>query len=300
MNALLYGVKKIKHYVSYIPYYLFKPKLRKCSGSPKLIVSLTSYPARLRCLPIVCGSLIRQTMKPDAIVLYLSKTQFADKDNPVLASLERQGIQIKVVDDDLKSHKKYFYSMQEFSDSVIITVDDDLVQDKNTIKDLYESYLKHPTAVSAKRVHGIRFNAENHVLPYREWEYEKVDQVDTEDYALIATGGAGALYPPHIFDKSCFDSEVIKKTCLQADDLWLKVMELVNGVPVVLVDSKNYKLRNVWGTLSNGLAQNNVEKNENDVQLQNICSYLSINLFELVHGGTHRGRQIETDDWAQG
>lgn len=282
MNTLKINAKKTKHYLSYLPYFVYKPKLRQNVSNPKLIVSLTSYPERIGCLPIVCGSLIRQTMKPDAIMLYLSKEQFKEQENPILRSLEKQGVTIIMVDDDLKSHKKYFYCMQEFNNSIIITVDDDIVYDKHMIEDLYKSYLLHPRAVSAKRVHGIRFDANNKVLPYNEWEYQKIDKIDVEDFLLIATGCGGVLYPPHILNEKCFDVCAIKETCLQADDLWLKVMELLNGVPVVLAKSRNYKLRNVWGTLSNGLAQNNVERNQNDLQLQSICSYMEKGLFNMI------------------
>lgn len=287
MKSIILIVKKIKYYLSYLPYILFKPKIQQNVENPKLIVSLTSYPERIRCLPIVCGSLMRQTVKPDAIMLYLSKEQFKDEKNLILKSLKKQGVTIIMVNDDIKSHKKYFYCMQEFKDSIIITVDDDVIYDKCMVEDLYESYLRHPLAVSAKRVHGIRFDHDNKVLPYNEWEYQKSDKIDVEDFLLIATGCGGVLYPPHILDERSFNSDAIKRTCLQADDLWLKVMELENGVPVVLAKSKNYKLRNVWGTLANGLAKNNVEKNRNDQQLQDICSYLGKSLFDIIAKSTN-------------
>ena len=276
-------IRMIKHYISYIPYWVIKPKLNECiKTAPDIVVSFTTYPARINCLPVVVGSIVRQSLKPDLVVLYLSKEQFEDLEHPIFISLKKQGVIIKLVDDDLRSHKKYYYAMQEYPNSVIITIDDDVVYDKNMIRDLYQSYKKHPHAVSSKRVHGIKFDKYNRVLSYNEWEYQKTNLIDIENHELIATGCGGVLYPPKIFNKNCFNAEVIKDTCLLADDLWLKCMELMNDVPVVLAQSNNYSVRNVWGTLNCGLANTNVEQNGNDIQLQNICKYFNLDLYKLV------------------
>lgn len=59
-------------------------------------------------------------------------------------------------------------------------------------------------------------------------------------------------------------------------------MELLNGTPVVLAKSNNYTLKHVWGTNMDGLATENVGANGNDVQLHNICTYLDVNLHNLI------------------
>lgn len=42
----------------------------------KIVVSLTSFPARIKKVHIVIESLLNQTIKPDKIILWLSKEQF--------------------------------------------------------------------------------------------------------------------------------------------------------------------------------------------------------------------------------
>ncbi|MEH7746760.1 hypothetical protein V7659_17200 [Neobacillus drentensis] len=277
--------KKVTSYISYIPYYIFKPQLPQNSkDTPKIVVSFTTYPARVKCLPLVIGSIVRQTRQPDIVVLYLSKKQFSDLDNPIFDSIRKQGVKITLVDDDLRSHKKYFYAMQEYAESIVITIDDDIIYDKYMIEDLYKSYLKHPKAVSAKRVHKIKFDSEKKVLPYLKWGYDTKELIDIESLELVATGCGGILYPAGSLNKSWNDPEGIKSTCLRADDLWLKVMEVLNSIPVVLVKSRSYKLKHVWGTDLDGLANDNVLNDGNDVQLANICRYLDVDL----HGLTHR------------
>lgn len=275
-------IRKIKHLISYIPYHIYKPSLPKNENKSEVIISLTSYPARIWCLPMVIGSIVRQSKLPDRIVLYLSKEQFTDLKHPILRSLMKQGVRIVLVEGDLRSHKKYYYAMQEYPDSIIITIDDDVIYDKYMIDDLYQSYLRHPKAISAKRVHGMKFDEKKRILSYNQWEYEKNDCIDIESLQLMATGCGGILYPPHCLHESWMDEKGILETCLYGDDLWLKVKELQNNTPVVLAKSDHYKIRNVWGTLTDGLASENVLLNRNDEQLRKICQYLKINLYQLI------------------
>lgn len=284
MNALKRKLKKVYELASYVQYYIYKPVLPVISNKiPEIVVSFTTYPARVWCLPMVVGSILRQKLLPDVIVIYLSKQQFDDLKHPTIQKIQKQGVRVVLVDGDLRSHKKYYYAMHEYPNSIIITVDDDVIYDKNTIYDLYESYKRHPKAVSAKRVHGMKFDESGQLLPYRQWEYQKRDIVDTESLSLIPTGCGGVLYPPCSLNEKWNDMKGILATCLYADDLWLKIMSLLNKTPVVLAKSDNYRLHNVWSTLTEGLASENVLEDRNDEQMKKICEYLDIDVFELVY-----------------
>lgn len=287
LRAIYLFFKGIFCRASYIGYYLRKPRLETRTakdGEPKVIVSFTTYPARLKYLPITVGSLVRQTMQPDKIILYLSREQFQNTDNPILRSIEKQGVEIALREGDMKSHKKYLYAMREYPEDIIITVDDDIIYDKMMIKDLYESYLRHPCAVSARRAHRMTFEENKKVKPYNEWDYNVNDNGDTESKELVATGCGGVLYPPMALSERFCDTEAIEKTCLSADDLWLKVMALMNGRGVVPIPDAP-KLRPIWGSQFGGLAKKNVVECLNDVSLKKICDYFNINLYNLVYGG---------------
>ena len=98
----------------------------------------------------------------------------------------------------------------------------------------------------------------------------------------MATGCGGVLYPPHCLDERVCDAAVISSTCLYADDLWLKIMELLRATPVVLAKARSYKLKHVWNTECEGLALENVGNRGNDYQLESICNYYNIDLFSLI------------------
>lgn len=290
-NSKLYHIiwlcyMKIKMLIAYIrsvPYRIPRKPLEKCDKKiPEIVVSFTTYPKRKKCIPLVVESILNQTKRPDKIVLYLCNKQFTKTDTQFLHMLEKKGVTVRMVDEDLKSHKKYFYAMIEYPESLIITIDDDIIYDKHLIEDLYNSWRNNPRAVSAKRVHKITFDNKKCVKPYNEWKHEYQNNVGVPSKELCATGCGGVLYPPHCMGEGLFDRDAIYATCLHADDLWLKCMELVKNTPVVLAKSNNYSLQHIWGTVENGLAKENVVSSGNDEQLKKICRYLNRDLYKLI------------------
>lgn len=265
----------------------------KIMDEVRVVVSMTSYPARIGCVFEVVQSLLAQTRKADLIVLYLAGEQFpgGSSDLPEkLNMLEREKSLVIRWCDDLKPHKKYYYALQEYSDCAVITVDDDVIYPPDLISSLCESYERHPGAVSAGRTHLIMLSEDNKVMPYRYWPKEVNMCLDKPSLQLLATGVAGILYPPHVFGAEAFDREAIEKTSLLADDLWLKAMELVYDVPVVTARKSGY-LRLVDGSQDVALYHKNVDSENNDIQLASIISWL-----DKKHGeGFFVNRILESD-----
>ena len=48
--------------------------------------------------------------------------------------------------------------MKEYSKDAIITIDDDILYDKNFVKDLYLCHKKFPKCVCSRRVHCMKKN----------------------------------------------------------------------------------------------------------------------------------------------
>ncbi|MFS3010283.1 hypothetical protein AAH021_23745 [Bacteroides thetaiotaomicron] len=103
----------------------------------KVICSLTSFPARIENIWVSIETVMRQTYKPDAIILWLAESQFPDHKLPeTLVRLQDKGLTIRFVDEDLRSHKKYYYVLQEFKDSNVILLDDDLYYPDGLVENL--------------------------------------------------------------------------------------------------------------------------------------------------------------------
>lgn len=255
----------------------------------KLIVAFTSYPPRFFCLEKVINSLLLQTKKADKIVLYLYEGEVPEKEKGFSTGLKKQLAQnkfeIRWVKENLKPHKRYFYAFQDFPNDLIVTIDDDIAYPQNLLKVLYTSYLKHPNYVSACRVHTIATDKQK-ILQYRYWLYEDDLHKNIPSHRLFATGVGGVLYPAYLFDKTLLNIQMIRETCLNADDLYLKFLEIANNIPVILVEDL-VKLNFISKSQNVGLCYiNNGTQQLNDVQFQNICTYakekLGIDITEKI------------------
>lgn len=241
----------------------------------RLVVSLTSYPGRIHSMAPVLESLYNQERKADEILLWLAEEEFPEREASLPEYLTALADQKKLTIrwcDNLKPHKKYFYAIQEYPEDIIVTVDDDLLYSPKLLSSLYRSYLQHPKAVSAARVHLMMFSADGKILPYNTWIRETDCCLYTPSMQLFATGGAGTLYPPHLFRKEFFDKEAIAENSPLADDLWLKAMEVISGVPVVAARRRE-ALVYLPDTQTDALKVVNDEQQQNDVQLSNIIRW---------------------------
>ena len=207
-------------------YSIDKLSHRVCKG---LVISFTSFPKRIRYVWMTVESLLRPGCLPERIILYLSKEQFPNGSADLPKSLIRmcpRGLDIRFVDGDLRSHKKYFYAFQEFTDKVIVTVDDDALYPEDLTKALWQSHLEHPGAVIGNRAKRIYSS----IPVYEHWP-QISGKCKCRD--LLFIGCAGILYPPHVMHGDVFDVELIKHLAFSADDIWLSCMARLNHADMV-------------------------------------------------------------------
>lgn len=235
-----------------------------------VVVSFTSYPERILTIDRVLESVINQTVLPDKIILYLSLCEFENfNEIPNLKKYEKYGFEIHWCDENLRSHKKWFYALQEYPDDLIITIDDDILYNSRAFENLLNYHKIYPNAVIARRTHLITCNSDESIAPYNDWYSECSLYVGIPRMDLFATTGAGALLPPHIFKKEIFNKDVFMKICPYADDIWLKVMETYNGVPVVLAE-KSWDDYCLLEYKKNSLYENYNRRGGNDKQLKEL------------------------------
>lgn len=207
----------------------------KGESMQKLLISFTSYPARIKTVYKVVESLWKQRQRADEIVLWLSTEDFPKQWDDLPKSLKsingQNGFRVEWVNENLKSHKKYLYSLQN-RDQIVITVDDDTYYDDMMVSTLMESYRKHPYAVSARNVHIITRQGEK-LSPYEGWAQSATEFIGVERMDLCAIGVNGILYPPYCGNERWFNREQIKKFAPNQDDLWLKFHEIIDGIPTV-------------------------------------------------------------------
>lgn len=240
-----------------------------------LIVSLTSYPARISKLWMVIKTLLNQELVDNfKVILWLSENQFPKGLGSLpksLTNLIEKGLDIRFVSDDLKSHKKYYYAFKEYPNNIVVTVDDDVLYSPILLRTLLDAHDKYSDCVICNR--GIKINKQK---SYRNWD--KVDNFMIPVSSIMPTGIGGVLYPPHCYNNNIFDIEAIKSTCINGDDLWLNFMCRLNGTKVVHTGVK-FGFITVLSSQETALCIENVNHDKNDIQIDAITKWANNNLF---------------------
>lgn len=242
----------------------------------RVIVSMTSHGKRLNTVYLAIKSIMYQTFKADRIVLYLD-TEDSDKKVPKEEELVEAGLTIIRNVQDLGPHKKYYQAMSDYKDSIIITVDDDALYDDTLLEELYEKHLEFPDAVVCRW--GTRIKKREGALEaYNLWEDKAI--VESPQIDICAIGVGGCLYPCGSYREKFLDINGIVNYCFGADDLWLKVIEVINGIKTVTVDF--HPIRIIRGTQDIALSLMNCIEERNDKYISDIQEYLNIDLCEYL------------------
>lgn len=243
----------------------------------RLIVSMTSYPERIRFVPAVLDSLKKQIRKPDEILLYLSRENFpgleADLPPMFRGLIQDHEVTVRWTEGDLKPHKKYFDAFQEFRGDYVVTVDDDTAYAPDLLERLWRTHERFPDAVIAGRTHLITLDSEGKIRPYNEWIHRTMGLEDSPSMQLMAVGVGGVLYDPELFPEQLLDREAILETCPEADDLWLKAMEAAAGIPVVRAPVSDI-VPALPGSQINALYKKNRNQGANDSVLEAVVRRL--------------------------
>lgn len=191
----------------------------------QLIVSLTSYPKRFDVLPLTLTCLLRQTIKPDAVILWIADADFEQLPAEVL-KLQEQGLEVRQTK-DIKSFKKIIPALRKMPDAYIATADDDLYYPADWLEGLVDTVAAHPGRIAAQRAHRILYQSNGRMESYERWKKNIAGAVEGAD--IFGTGAGGILYPPESLHPDVLHEDLFMTLCPQADDLWLYWMARRQG-----------------------------------------------------------------------
>lgn len=248
----------------------FRGRTSVLEKKEEIVISLTTFPPRIDTVWQTINTLLNQTMRPDHIILWLAKSEFPSIENlpMTLKKLMDQGLEIRFCD-NIKSHKKYYYAMQEYPNAVIITVDDDIYYPTDLVEKLYKKHLEFPNAICCNWAHRITFDKEK-IRPYGEWEKGINGFDEMPDTSLVQIGYEGVLYPANSLITEVFNKDSILNLCPTADDLWLKFMSALNETPVVRVRKEAIRFFGIMKSQTVALNHTNNFGNQNDTAIENI------------------------------
>lgn len=234
-----------------------------------VIVSLTSFPKRINDIHYVIWSLLKQTVLPHKIILWLSNEQFESIISlpQFLLRLQNEVFEIRFVDKDIRSHKKYFYVFKEFPNKDVILVDDDIFYPVDMVEELCNAHTIYPNSIISRYAYRIRFK-NGMIDKYKNWE-RLTQKVKGQD--LFFGSGGGTYLSPRKLYKDVLNSDLFLHFTPYADDLWLNAMARLNNIDIVLITADSFLP--VYIEDNDNLYSANVDCNNNDVQLSELNSY---------------------------
>lgn len=254
-----------------------------CSGlHDGVVVSLTSFPARLDKVHLAIKSIMIQSVVPAEVHLWLGEDSRGFALPKELTDLKDKGLEIHYEKGNLKGHKKYLYALSRNTGQPIITIDDDCIYPFDTIASLLEAHKRWPGSVAAIRTRRIAFD-EASIKSYSDWDscYEEEDPAPHR--SLVAIGVGGVLYPPSCLPNTAFDEkQIIAVGALEVDDLWLKVMETLGGIDVVWAPSSLAHPYVINSSQETALCSGNVGKNNNDLAFARLVSHYKLDRFDFI------------------
>lgn len=245
--------------------------LNKKQRDKRIVASLTSFPDRINTVWITIETIMRQSMKADEIILWLAQDQFSGVDSlPIeLLNLQKRGLKIRFCE-DLKSHKKYYYAMQQFKDDLIVLFDDDMFYPKDTIKKLYHMHKKNPKDICVITTQKIIYSVFD---PPSFWKNPEVKERIHHSNSVQIFTGSGSLFVPGSLDQDVFNKELLSRLCPYADDLWLTFMAFKKGTKITSLTKWRAFPVSIYGTGKNSLWYINSEAGKNDEQWKSLIDY---------------------------
>lgn len=247
----------------------------------KIIVSLTSYPGRIETVYYAIKSLMRQTIKPDQIILWLAESQFPDRNIPNrLEDLKGFGLEIQFCK-DLKSHKKYYYSLQEQKQNLVITYDDDIIYPPNSIELLVKKHIEFPNCIVCNRGFEIILDETKMPISVSDWKLITNEGIASPSLKIMPSTGGGCLYPPECLSEDVFNWDKIQRIALSADDLWMKAMSLLKGTHIIKTHKYSKTFSLIRKSQNEHLAHINTILGQNNIVVKNILNEYPC-LFEKI------------------
>lgn len=240
-----------------------------------IIVSLTTFPKRLHIVHLSIESIMRQSMKADKIILWLSREEIKENKIPKkLKRLQKRGLIINFVEENLRSYKKLFYTLKDYKESLIITIDDDTIYPSWFIKTIYKKYKIYPTCIIGYRCSHMVKEDNFSLKPYLSWPQTKMGK---PSFNTFSTGVGGILYPPNSLNKEVFNKGLLLKKCPLGDDIWFKAMGLLNNTKTAQVFNNSRLFHIISKSQKDSLwKHNNGLQNRNDIQLKAVFDHYGL------------------------
>ena len=171
-------------------------RLNKTARAPRICVSMFSSPARVEEAMHALESLLRQTVAPDRLLLWLAKDAFpagARALPKALLRLKRHGLTIAWCE-TARADCGLLPTLAMVPGEIVVTVDDRLRVQPDLIERLYDAYRKNPDMIHCHGALKVVTNPETGEITLR----EDAAGYPVPSYCNLPLLGLGCLVPPGV------------------------------------------------------------------------------------------------------
>lgn len=197
----------------------------------ELIVSLTSYPARFATLEPTLRALLRQSVQPDRVILWLAEGDDAALP-PAIARME--GLQLAVCP-DWRSYKKIIPALSAHPQAHLATADDDVHYPVDWLEGLVGA-VQAGAQIACYRAHRVIVD-DGKPIGYERWRHN-LDAPEAGPL-VFPTGVSGVIYAPGVFHPDVTRDDLFMRLAPGADDIWLYWMHRMAGSAPVKIGGRS-------------------------------------------------------------
>lgn len=186
-----------------------------------LIVSLTSHAARFGTLAPTLRALMRQTVQPDRVILWLAESDLGHLPPEIR---DMGGLQVCICP-DWRSYKKIVPTLRAHPDAFVATADDDLHYPADWLERLVAA-AAGGTGVACLRAHRVTMEGKR-PAGYESWNHNI--PAPEAGPLVFPTGVSGVIYAPGVFHPDVTREDLFLRLAPGADDIWLYWMHRMAG-----------------------------------------------------------------------
>lgn len=203
-----------------------------------LIISMTSYPARINGVASVWKSILDQTVPRDKYhcVLVLAEPEFPNKKLPeeLQSLINNKSVELIWYPRNILSHKKLMPVLAKYPDNPILVTDDDIRREKTWVEMFMKDHEEHPNDIIAG-AYSYYFDEKLELKRFTDAVGKNAGGKNhipsmVLNFTRPANGCAGTLYPAHTFtDKRFFDEEAMMRLSKTSDESWQYCFNIICG-----------------------------------------------------------------------
>ena len=263
-------------------------QMRGVSDAPvadhEVIVNLTTHGYRIHEVHLAIESLMQGSILPNRIILWLSDKYDSNLLPQTLRHQSMRGLEIRYIP-DVGPYTKLVPALQQFPDSIHVTIDDDIIYPYDTLEQLLIHHRLCPEAICANRILDVQVDSSHHIRTLSSWP-ELIDKKRISARNFFE-GVGGVLYPPHSLHPQVTDQQSFSQLAPTADDIWFNVMARLNHTEIRCANMHystfplliNERVQDIalW-RCNNGISQKG--KSLNDKQLQLLIERYGVSFTE--------------------